>query len=370
MAPYLPTSFPTDPLPMGLPGMPYDNRELRHVDSWLSSSPQAQQTATLTVDTYTDGADYVFTLNSKVITYKALTVDADVAGVAAKIAEAINDEPLVSGSVYADPAAAVVTIEARWPGITFTLAESDAKLTAAAGTANAAALPFKYGRLVKRTGTGKAARPLAAGDIGAQVVTLGFTASNSQTYRFDIVYLGQSYPVIYAADASATQLEIATGLKAALDAYALTGITAAVNGSDQLVITGPNGVSYSVGAFSAGTGAIALVSNVAAISLNASDLAINERQDRFEPVDFNGTLIDALPANSVMAAGRVGTWVVETEEACAPGDPVYVRAVADGALTEIGVFAKTPGAGKAPVPGARWYVAGDSTRAALELFRV
>lgn len=369
MPPYLPTRFTTDPLPLPLPGTPYDNRMVRHVDSWLSSAPQAKQTATITVDTYTDGADYVFVLDGVTLTYRAITADVNQAGVAAKIAEAINDEPLVSGKVVASVASAVVTITARWPGQPFALSDSDAKITSAAGTANAIALPIKYGRLVKRA-TGKAARPLEASDLGAQVTTLGFTASNSQTYRFDIVYLGRAYPVVYAADASATQNEIATGLKAALDVYALTGISAAVNGSDQLVITGPIGVSFQVGAFSAGTGAIAVVSVVEAISLTGADLAINERQDRFEPVDINGELVEALPPNSVMAAGRVGAWVVETEEACTPGDPVYVRAVASGSLTEIGVFAKTPGAGKVPVPGARWYLEGDSSRAALELFRV
>lgn len=368
--PYLPTLYATDPLPMPLPGMPFDNREVRHVDSWLSSAPQAQQTATITVGTYTNGEDYVFLLDGVTLTHRATTEDADQSGVAAALAELINDEPLVSGKVYAVAAAAVVTITARWPGISFTLSDSDAKITSAAGTANAVALPYKYGRLFKRTGTGKEARPLAAGDLGAQVTTLGFTASNSQTYRFDLTYLGRAYPVVYPADASATANEIATGLKAAADVYALPGFVTAVNGSDQLVITGPIGETFTVGSFSAGTGAIAIVSVVEAIGLSSSDIAINERQNRFEPVDFNGTLIDALPANSVMAAGRVGSWVVETEEACAPGDPVYVRAVADGALTEIGVFAKSAGAGKVLVPGARWYLAGDSTRAALELFRV
>lgn len=358
MAPYLPTSYPTDPLPMPPPGTPFDNRMMRHVDSWISSSPQAAQTATITVGTYTDGADYVFLLNGKTMTYRAVTADADQSGVAAKLADLINDEPLVSGLLIAEAAAAVVTITARRPGIAFTLSDSDAKITSAAGTANAEAASIPFGALLVRFDD-KKCRALSASDVAAGQLTLVITASNSQIYSLDVVYNGVAIPITYTADGGATKNEIATGLKANLDSKAVAGLTATVSGADDLVLSGDLGVSLSVTRISTGTGAIAVTVDSAAVGLDGKDYGINERAQRYERLTSD---TDGLPPNSVAGAGRVGTWPVATAVACAPGDPVYAR------VDVPGLFDKTRGANKVLVPRARWYQAGTDSVAAIELY--
>lgn len=366
MAPYLPTEHSTDPLPLPAPGTPYDAREVAHVDSWKSSHPQAIQIATLTVTSFSTAADYAFSLNSVPLALRAVAGDTNEAGVAARLAALINTEPLVSGSLIASADAADVTIRGRVPGITFTLSENDTKLTSAATQSAAEAEPIPFGALLVRTGN-KSCRPFSASLIAAGVVTLGFTAANTQLYSFVATVGGVDYPVSYTSDGTASPEEIGTGLGVSLTS-ALPSFGAVVNGDDQLVITGPVGQPFSITQLSAGgAGAITQVSATPATTMESLDLAINQRQDIFERIGA----LDALPGNGVAAAGRQGVWVVRTEEVCSPGDPVYVRGAADGALTGVSThFAKSPGAGRVLVPAsvARWYLGDDSgDRAVLQL---
>lgn len=69
----------------------------------------------------------------------------------------------------------------------------------------------------------------------------------------------------------------------------------------------------------------------------------------------SGLSVPGYPPNSAMTCGRDGRWVVECETAVAPGDPVYVRHTANGALNKIGAFANASGTGLALYGNAVWH---------------
>ena len=107
------------------------------ITTGVNSDPQRAMSKTLTIDTYTDGADYVVTLEGRTITYTATTADANTTGVASSLAAAINSDPQVRGFLKATPAAAVITLEGLLPGLSFSAYEPEGHtLSMVLGTAH------------------------------------------------------------------------------------------------------------------------------------------------------------------------------------------------------------------------------------------
>ena len=80
-----------------------------------------------------------------------------------------------------------------------------------------------------------------------------------------------------------------------------------------------------------------------------------------------GVTAPGYPANAAMTAGRDGRWIVTTEVACNPGDPVYVRHTANGALNKIGAFSNASGTGLALYGKAVWHKPISATMAVIQL---
>lgn len=127
----------------GFPGMPYN--ACNDVLTGLNDDPRAAQVVEFAVTTAATAGD--LTING--IEFAATGADED--EVAAALADAINDEPLVNGVVLAESATDTVTVTARNGGIGFDYADgTDTAATETQANAEANAIPF--GRAVLLVG--------------------------------------------------------------------------------------------------------------------------------------------------------------------------------------------------------------------------
>lgn len=361
-----------NPLPVGRNGQCYDSSYYRDCLTLINSDPQAAQVDTVSVSAASDATLYAVVINGISCEYTSGT-SATRQQIADGLVAAINDEPAISGLVLAASGTNEFTITARTPGSNgaFTSSESSGQLSIAntVVAANAAAVPF--GRAVVRTGD-RAGRLIGAADFVGSLAQFSFTASNSQIYSIGLRVGDVTYPAIYTADGSATALEIATGLAAAVTALAV-GLTGSVVNTDNLLVTAADGVVFSVGTVSAGTGAIALVSYTSAVQ--PEEIFVAELTDSY---DFSEMIAGGLssdlpgyPPNRSMNGLRRGRIIVPVEESCAPGDPVYVRLAVNGALDQIGAFRKSASTGAIRLdllyPNLSWNKGISASQAVLQL---
>jgi hypothetical protein len=341
--------------------------------SLVNSAPQAAQVTTVTVTGATNNKTYTVTLNEIPISYLS-DGSASIAEIAAGLAAAISAEPAVSGLVSAAATSTTVVVTSRFPGIGFTLTESDSELTVATSPANASASPIPFGRGIVRVepgdysfpgNAGQCRLPVAADFSGAQAI-LSFTAANSQPYSVSIITDAETVVASITSDGSATALEIATALITPINA-ASAGITASITDTDKLLIQADPGVNFQIGNTFAGTGgAIAIVSYSPA---DAPKVYAAERSDRFDDLQrAQAGLTEAgYPGNYAVAALVVGRMIVPTEAACAAGDPVYLRVSADGALDQLGKWSNAAGTGLVKINGYRWHKPISASQAWLQL---
>lgn len=361
-----------DPLPVGRNGQHYDVSYYRDVLTLINSDPQAAQLSTVTISGASNDTLYTVVINGVSISYLS-DASATQQEIADGLVAAINDDPSVSGLVRAVSGSNAFTVQSRLPGLSgaFTITEDSAQMSVALTTAAAAAAPVPFGRAIVRTGD-RAGRLISAADFTGASAQFSFTASNSQVYTINLVVDGVSYAAIYTADASATATEIATGLAAAVDALAI-GLDGSVVETDNLFVQADDGVSFSVGTVSAGTGAIALESYTAAAQPN--ELFIAELTDTFDTSEMiaSGLAADlpGYPGNRSMNGARRGRYIVPVEESCAPGAPVYVRLAANGSLDAIGSFRASADTGCVRVdslyPNLSWNKGISSSQAVLQL---
>lgn len=198
-----------------------------------NSDPQRRMSKTLTVDTFTSGADYVFTIEGRVLTYTAIAGDTNQAGVAAKLAALINADPQVRGFVQAEAASAVITLTALYPGLEFSASESDSKLTLADVNSALQAASIPFGRVVFYAGESVLSAPdknrlvklPAASDLSGDTFILTPSVANATAYNLTLVGpAGARYTAAFTSDGSATAKKIVEGQKSALDALSITGL--------------------------------------------------------------------------------------------------------------------------------------------------
>lgn len=368
----MPQTSYSDPLPVGRNGQCYDSSYYRDCLTLINSDPQAAQLSTVTISGASNSTLYTVVINGVSVSYLS-DASATQQEIADGLVAAINDDPSVSGLVRAVSGTNAFTVQSRLPGLSgaFTLTEDSAQMSVADTTAAANASPVPFGRALVRTAD-RAGRLISADDFTGAAAQFSFTASNSQVYVINLLVDGVSYAASYTADGSATATEIATGLAAAVDALAI-GLDGSVVETDNLFIQADDGVSFSVGTVSAGTGAIALVSYAAAVQPH--ELFIAELTDTFDTSEMiAGGLASGLagyPPNRNMNGLRKGRIIVPVEESCAPGDPVYVRLAANGSLDEIGAFRASANAGcvlaSALYPNLSWNKGISASQAVLQL---
>jgi len=119
---------------------------------YVNSDPQTKQVDTITVDTFSAAADYVFTFNGVEYTMTEDGTGAGVNDVAEQLGEFIEDQGAIYGFVDVSVATDTVTLTAKVPGYSYTVSDSDAKLTTASVTASDEADPIDFGRAVIRQG--------------------------------------------------------------------------------------------------------------------------------------------------------------------------------------------------------------------------
>lgn len=341
----MPQTQYNDPLKVGFAGQIYDDGPIDLV-SLVNDDPQAKQISTITIDSASNDTQYAVTINGLEASYTSASSGATTSSIAEGLRESLFEEPGLA-PIRFTVSGAVITATSRDPGFEFTIAEDDASLSVATSQSAADAAAVEFGRMVVRLANQdgvKRGRKVESGDFTGSLFTLTNTADNSVEYSFDISLDGVDYNVAFTSDASATSNEISTGLKAAVDALSL-GITATVDGSDDLVLQGDDGVEFQVVNLAAGgAGALSVDSQTAANF--PGEFLLSVRSDAVPGFLLERDGIGSgYPKNYTMACAREGRFLVEVEGSVTVGNPVYVRTSADGSLDEIGGFADASGTG-------------------------
>lgn len=359
-------------LPVGRDGQCYDVSYYRDVLTLINSDPQAAQITTVAVSAATNNKTYTITINGVDISYTA-DGTATQQEIADGLVAAVNGEPAISGLVLAASGTNEFTLTSRIPGSNgaFAYSDSDAQLSGSTTQAAANASPVPFGRCIVRTGD-RAGRLISAADFTGASAQLSFTASDSQTYVINLSVDGVSYAASFTAGVGTSAALIAAGLATAVDALAI-GLDGSVVNTDELLIQADDGVSFSVGTTSAGTGAIALESYSAAVQPH--ELFIAELSDTFDSSEMIASGLAAglagYPGNRNMNGARRGRYIVPVEESISIGDPIYVRLSANGSLDQIGAFRKSANTGCVRVdslyPNLSWNKGISASQAVLQL---
>ena len=169
----------------GLPGKLASSALSADILSAINDDPRAQQIVTFTVDENAETGD----LSIQGVTFEGAGADEN--AVAADLADNINEEPLVNGTVTAEADDDDVIVTAKVGGVGF-LFDDGTNTTAAETQANATAASVPFGRAVLLAGEGDEGDMLAklmdeneVGDIlGVSVYTATFEKGRS-TNPFD-----------------------------------------------------------------------------------------------------------------------------------------------------------------------------------------
>lgn len=325
----------------------------------LNKAGQAAQVGTIVVDTATNSATYAWLLNNVAQTYVADS-STSTAEVATGIADVINADPLTRGQVSAEASSATVTITGTWPGVAFTLSDSDAKITSTeATTAAASASEVPFGRLLISQGfsaTGLSqygALPLAS-RLSAQVDSWAITYDAAVLMHAAITIDGQTYSssVTMATDAATS----VTALVAALNLVLPSDSVLASASTASLVLTAevPGKAFVSAVWFGVGrdTGAAVLTQTAPVSSdINRAAAGVSLRATNTALVSDSATEAKYQPNDAMRAARKAsGVWVT-CAQTITPGDPVYVE-TASGSDT--GKFFNTSTATRIRLNKARW----------------
>lgn len=331
-------------------------------DMVVNDSPQTQQVGTIVVDTATNSATYAWTLNGVAMTYVADSSTSD-SEVATGIAAAINAEPLVRGQVSASAASATVTVTSLYPGLAFTLSDTDAKITSTeATTANDEADAVPFGRLVVSTTyqtdeanrRGGLAKSTA---FSAQVDTYAVTYDAGVLINVAIDIEGETYSAshLMATDLDTSLDAIAALLNTALPANSVA-VTATPSTATSLVLTSELagkpftsrmwfGTGADTGAFTkTSTASISTDVTRAAVGVSVRDLDVEAATVGESDPEY--------PANAGVRALKRGKIWVECAQTVTPGQPVYVEL--DGTGANAGRFYNTTASTRALLPQARW----------------
>lgn len=347
-----------------LVGDPANSRELEPITA-INNDPRAKQKHTITVDSDHTG-ELKVTIDDQEIVYDAPAGDT-IADIADGLADAINAEPLVSGTVKAtSDGASKVTVEALVGGNGFTISESDANLSLAEDQANATADAVPFGRAVmfggastSKVSDNRLALLAKASKLTAQSIELTPEVLNDTLYRIYIDVAGKHYEVEYTSDGTATAQEIVEGLKTDFDAVVSSDLLTATEDDATLTITAATaGLAFHVDY----NDRLTKSAETEGDDFNAEFLGFSLRQESIGQEDGKAEY----PANDTMSITPTGPLVAECEESVAYGDQVWVRLAANGSLDKLGAVRGSQDAGCVPLEGFKFGRELSSTKAVVE----
>lgn len=297
----------------------------------------AQERRKVVVDTAANSTPYTITLAGVALT---ITSDGDATKpeiVAALLAAVeANQDLLAAFQAEADPDATdALLITRRAAGVAFTLT-AGANLTASLVQAADAGAAIPPGVVVCQDASseGGAVLPSAITPV-AQVTTLTPTPQNSTRYTLtltaDLDGNGPAaYFVEYTSDADATAAEIVDGLVSAIEARWPEEIGAA-NVANELVLTGPAGVPFTVvpgASAAAATWAQEATTAAVAPGFAASPLGVVVLEQRLEMPVGGGLTAHPVGDPLTIAQSDEVAVLLDAGAAVALGNPVFVRCTA------------------------------------------
>ncbi len=317
--------------------------------NYVNQNPQAQQVSTLTVDSYSAGADYVFSFNG--VDHTVVGAGGTTTTVAEDIAEYMENEGGIYGFVSVSQAAAVVTLTGRNPGYSFDLDDDDAKLTSADTTsaADAAAVPFGSAVVSGGYATGSVNDVEDAVELGRLAEASGFTAQ-VDTWTIADPGTGQIISASVAikgldeiiresqewdTDLDTTLDHLAVLLNAALtdlgyNAYVTVAGPAGDPGAGELAFTaaiaGAEFASMVTCDDVASYPAITVASNKAfATSLHKAFAGVALRvSDEEADLDFDANSVGSWSSNATMLIAERGEIWVDNADSLSRGEQVFV----------------------------------------------
>lgn len=326
----------------------------------MVNSGQVKQVTTITVTDATNSATYTITVNGVDVQYTADS-STSTTEIATGLAAAVNAEPLVRGQVVATSSSAVITLTGAYPGVAFTVTESESDLgTPSTTTAAASAATVGFGLAIMQTGIGN--DPAEPTPQGAQADVANFTAQVDTwtiTYVADeriglaVNWRGTTYTgeVVSATDRSTTMTALAAKLNAILPANTVlaagtaTGVTltAEVVGEEftSRFVNGDGGASDATGTLSTNKGI--------ATSARRAIKGVSMR-DRTRQATTPGSSATVYEANATMIVVSRGDMWVSNSEGVTYGSDVYVEL--SGASK--GTFLATPTSTSVWLPGWHW----------------
>tara|TARA_X000001388_G_scaffold77543_1_gene78900 strand:- start:1364 stop:2530 length:1167 start_codon:yes stop_codon:yes gene_type:complete len=333
--------------------------------SGVSSNGQVKQVSTITV-TANAVANYVFVVDGVTYTWAEPTATSTTT-VATNIKNFWNDTPSLRGIGVATSATNVVTITGDWPGISFALSDTDARITTATGTAAANAGTVNFGRAVCSLGypastgnfdRGDTQQVYAEAGVGlftaqADTWTLGDPGAGIMFATLRIVGLDEDISVsaAYTTNLGTTIDRLDVALNQALVDMGYNAYVVVTNTATTLIFTAAiDGVEFSTIVGSDVAAAHSLASNKAGpgsatpTSFYRSFRGISERST--DQV-VNGDPVAYYPSNqSVTVVAQGDMWV--SEDGVTLGGQVYV----DLSAGNEGLFNIAAGADRLPLPRA------------------
>lgn len=338
------------------------------VRNYVNKDPQAKQSDSLTISS---GADATFTFNG--VEYTVTTGSGTAAGDALLVQAYMLAEGAIYGYVDIDIASAVLTLTAKNPGVSYTIA-SGTRAVAASITATAVANSVAFGRAVVRAGfptggllsvddTMEAGRIADTSAFTAQVDTwvLADPGAGIVGASVDIVGFGEiSVSVDYDTDLGTTIAALDAALAQALaDEDADTFVTISSTATDLVGTATFAGVEFSLRAWSSDAAAHTLTSNKNALTSFAQRFAGMSKRSVQEATTTNPSSA-VYPANEEMVIIERGDVWVENAEALSYIGRVFVDlTVGAGA----GKFYGAPAASRVPLSLSRaeWIKSGRTT---------
>ncbi len=330
------------------------------IRTYTNYSPAAAQVTTVEI---TSASAQTYTLVINGVTVEVVADGGDtVTTIAAEFVSKINAEPLIRGQVSASNAAGVITLTGTYPGVLFTVTESETDIGSPSTTTAAAdAAAVAFGIAVMKSGFGSGSVD-EAGELGKKVATAALTAQvdswaptyvASGTLTLGVRYRGVTYAAseVAASDLNATLDALASTLNDLLPANSVLAastpttataitLTAEVVGEEFETFwdLGGEGASTPVVTFSSNKGiATSLVQALAGVSLCARDEAATT-------VGSSDASYPAYAGMKVLEEGRV--WV-ENSETLTFGDKVYCD-------TSTAKFSNAAGSTKVLLPNYKW----------------
>ncbi len=339
-------------------GMLLTSSFLNDVDTVVNSSPQAVQVSTITIDTVTNSATYTVTFNEIDVSYTADASALNTEIVAGLIA-LMEADPAISGVVtLAATSAAVITLTGRTAGETFTITDSDAKITTATTTSADDADPIGFGLLLIDGGVDSDGSRLGSiaksASLTAQVDSWAITYE-TVILNVEITVDGVSYSVSHtmASDLDTSIDALVVKINGAAMGLPAATVIATANASTAtaLVLTSEvagkpftSRVWLGVGA----TVAAPVLTQTAPVSSNINRAALGISLHTYDEESTTaGVSTPAYPGNAGVKTCRRGDVVVACSEVVTNGLPVYV---------ELGVTADN----------GKFFVASSATRVRLD----